>query len=93
MCVDIFQSKPFPQEMPKDITKCKGILVVDEQSPSGNLTSCIFEGFSSQGCFPKIISKSLPEQYVYENGGRNYLLNKLGLSNEDILKAANLIKW
>ena len=78
--------------MPQELSSCKGMVVVDEQSPSGNLSSCIFEGFSEQNLFPKIISCSLPEKYVFENGGRNYLLNKFGLSNEDIISAANKIK-
>ncbi len=91
ICVDIFRSKPFPKELPKKVSTCKGIVVVDEQSPSGNLTSCIFEGFSSQNYFPKIISKSLPEKYVFENGGRNFLLDKNGLSNKDIIEASNKI--
>jgi len=90
-CVDIFKSKPFPQKLPKEIASCKGLIVVDEQSPSGNLSSCIFEGFSEQNYFPKIISKSLPEKYIFENGGREYLLNKFGLSNNDILSAAKKI--
>ena len=90
-CVDIFRSKPFPKELPEKISSCKGIVVVDEQSPSGNLSACIFEGFSDQNKFPKIISKSLPEKYVFENGGREYLLNKFGLSNDEIMAAARKI--
>ena len=90
-CVDIFRSKPFPVDLPKMVSLCKGIVVVDEQNPSGNLSSCIFEGFSHQNFFPKIISKSLPEKYIFENGGREYLLNKFGLSNEDIIKASKKI--
>jgi transketolase len=90
-CVDIFRSKPFPNDLPKTISACKGIIVVDEQSPSGNLSSCIFEGFSHQNLFPKIISKSLPEKYIFENGGREFLLNKFGLSSKDIVEAANKI--
>ena len=90
-CVDIFRSKPFPNNLPKTLSPCKGIVVVDEQSPSGNLSSCIFEGFSNQDYFPKIISRSLPERYIFENGGRDYLLNKFGLSNDDIIAAANKI--
>ena len=89
--VDLFRSKPFPESLPKKILSCKGIVAVDEQSPSGNLASCIFEGFSNQNYYPKIVSKSLPEKYVFENGGRDYLLNKFGLSNDDILKAAQKI--
>ena len=91
ICVDIFRSKPFPKELPKEISLCKGIVVVDEQSPSGNLSSCVFEGFSEQNYFPKIVSKSLPEKYVFENGGRSYLLKKFGLSNEDIISATKQI--
>ena len=51
----------------------------------------VFEGFSSQNFFPKIISKSLPENYIFENGGRKYLLDKNGLSNKDIVSAAKKI--
>jgi hypothetical protein len=51
----------------------------------------VFEGFSDQNYFPKIISKSLPEHYIFENGGREYLLNKFGLSNDDIIKASKKI--
>ena len=91
ICVDIFRSKPFPENLAKKISSCKGIVVVDEQSPSGNLSSCIFEGFSQQNLFPKIISKSLPEKYIFNNGGRDYLLNKFGLSNIDIIAAAKQI--
>ena len=90
-CVDIFRSKPFPEDLPKKISPCKGIVVVDEQSPSGNLSSCVFEGFSSQNYFPKIVSQSLPERYVFENGGREYLLNKFGLSYSDIIRSAKKI--
>ena len=86
-----YNSKPFPNELPKTISPIKGILVVDEQSPSGNLSSCVFEGFSEQNVFLKIVSKSLPEKYIFENGGREFLLNKFGLSKEDILKAAKKI--
>ena len=91
ICVDIFRSKPFPEDLPKEILSCKGIVVVDEQSPSGNLSACVFEGFSAQNYFPKIVSQSLPEKYVFENGGREYLLNKFGLSYDDIVRSAKKI--
>ena len=90
-CVDIFKSKPFPKELPKLISPCKGIVVVDEQNPSGNLAACVFEGFSESNFFPTIISKCLPEEYVFENGGREYLLDKFGLSIQDILDSSKKI--
>ena len=92
VCIDIFRSKPFPDSMPKTLSSCKGIVVVDAQSPSGNLSSCIFEGFSNQNYFPKIVSNSLPEKYVFENGGREYLLNKFGLSEDNILNSVKDVK-
>jgi len=91
ICVDVFRSKPFPKELSKEVLPCKGIVVVDEQSPSGNLSSCIFEGFSLQNHYPKIVSNSLPEQYIFENGGREYLLNKFGLSTQKILESVKKI--
>ena len=90
-CVDVFRSKPFPEALPLKTFSCKGFVVVDEQSPSGNLSSCIFEGFSEQKKFPKIISKCLPERYFFENGGREFLLNKFGLSKDDIINASKKI--
>ena len=90
-CVDIFRSKPFPENLPKRLLSCRGVVVVDEQTPSGNLSSCVFEGFSKQNIFPKIISKCLPEKYIFENGGRDYLLNKHGLSNDNIIAATEKI--
>ena len=53
-----FITKNPEKDLPKIISSCKGIVVVDEQTPSGNLSSCVFEGFSHQNYFPKIISKS-----------------------------------
>lgn len=90
-CVDVIRSKPFPKNLCKKISSCKGIIVVDEQSPCGNLSACIFEGFSQQDYFPKIISKSLPEMYFFENGGRDFLLNNYGLSEDQIIKASKKI--
>ncbi|MDC0052083.1 1-deoxy-D-xylulose-5-phosphate synthase [bacterium] len=91
ICIDLFRAKPFPNKLPKIISSVKGIVTVDEQSPSGNLSSCVFEGFSEQNVFLKIVSKSLPEKYIFENGGREFLLNKFGLSKEDILEATKKI--
>ena len=67
-------------------------MIVDEQTPSGGLSSCVFEGFSKNKFYPKIISKSLPDQYIFDNGGRNYLLKKYGLGETDILKSLKKLK-
>lgn len=86
--INLFRAKPFPKNLINEINKIDKFIVVDEQSPSGNLSSCVFEGFSENQFFPKIISRSLPEKYVFQNGGREYLLNQFGLSKNDLLNAA-----
>ena len=84
--INLFRSKPFPINLAKSLKKIKNFLVVDEQTPSGNLSSCVFEGFRDKNFFPKIISKSLPERYFLKTEDVN-TFNKFGLSKKDILKA------
>ena len=52
--------------------------------PAGNLTSMIFELFLETPHNPIIKNVSLPEKYIFENGGRELLLDKYGLSLDDI---------
>ena len=88
-CIDIFRTKPFPTELYEVVKDTKGILAVDEQGPNGALPSCIFEGLNSNLNMPRIISKTLPDNFIFENGGRDYLLDKNGLSLDDIEEASN----
>ena len=90
--INLFRSKPFPKNLTKKIKNLQNFLTVDEQTPSGSLSSCVYEGFAEQKFFPKIISKSLPEKYIFDNGGREYLLKKYGLGHKDILKSINTLK-
>lgn len=83
--INLFRSKPFPKNIISILEKSKKILVVDEQTPGGNLGSTIFENLSKNNIFPKIKVRSLKETYVFENGGREYLLKNYGLSEEEIL--------
>lgn len=87
--IDLIKSKPFPNDLVGLLAQqTKGIVAVDEQTPSGSLAAAVFEATSASGKFPKIVSLSLPEMYVFENGGREYLLKKLGLSADGIRKVA-----
>ena len=90
--INLFRSKPFPEKLVKEVRNIKHFLVVDEQTPSGDLSSCVYEGFREKKFFPIINSKSLPERYFFENGGREYLLNKFGLSSKDIFLAAKNLR-
>ncbi len=90
--INLFRAKPFPDKVVNIVKKINRFMIVDEQTPSGGLSSCVFEGFSKNKFYPKIISKSLPDQYIFDNGGRNYLLKKYGLGEIDILKSLKKLK-
>ena len=84
-CIDLIRSKSFPDRFKYYLLKA--LLVVDEQTPSGNLAACVFEGLSNKDTFLPIVSKCLPEKYIFDNGGRNKLLEENGLGLTDIREA------
>ena len=88
---DIIQSKPFPKDVVNELKKCKGAVVVDEQTPAGSLGAAVFEACSEENFWPKIVNVTLPEMYFFENGGREYLHRKHGLSFENIMAQSNRI--
>ena len=85
-CLDLFKSKPISENLISILGNCKKIVCVDEQMPAGNLASMVFELFAKTSFNPVIKNISLPEKYIFENGGREYLLDKFGLSLGDIEK-------
>ena len=56
---------------------------------SGGLASCIFENFNKNDFFPKILNICLPEKYIFDNGGRDYLLDINSLSKKISLIKVN----
>jgi transketolase len=85
--VDLLRAKPFPAGLARTLATAAGTVVVDEQTPSGSLPAAVFEGCAAQGAFPHIVPVTLPEQYVFQNGGRVALLETLGLSRAGIISA------
>jgi transketolase len=84
--VDLVQSKDFPRELVQLFgDKALGVVAVDEQSPSGALGSAVFEACSTFDIFPRIINVTLPEEYLFENIGRDGHLKAHGLTVENIL--------
>lgn len=87
--VDLIQSKPFPKTLLNAIDVSAGVIVIDEQTPSGSLGAAVMEAMSNSDILKKVKQITIPEMYVFENGGREYLLNKLGLNKDNILKTLN----
>ena len=87
--VDLIQVKPFPNSLLQIIDGSVGVIVIDEQTPSGSLGAAVMEAMSDANIQKKVKQITIPEMYVFENGGREYLLNKLGLNKDNILKTLN----
>tara|TARA_Y100001936_G_C16004127_1_gene629624 strand:- start:71 stop:1012 length:942 start_codon:yes stop_codon:yes gene_type:complete len=85
--IDLIRAKPFPKELKKNLSKYNSIITIDEQTSTGSLESLIKENISSK---KNIIPMSLPDQFIFENTGRDNLLDKYGLSVSKIKK--NILK-
>ena len=74
--------KPFPKDLIKLLDNYNTIVCVDEQTFSGGLYSIISEKINNK----KLINLSIPDKFIFENLGREMLLDKNGLSAQNILK-------
>ncbi len=84
--VDLIQAKPFPVELVNLLRDVDSVIAIDEQSPSGAIGSAIFEACSERDVFPRIINITLPDEYLFDNIGREGLHIKHGLSVANILE-------
>lgn len=81
--IDLIRAKPFPKELKNILSKYKSIITIDEQTSVGSLESLVKENISSK---QNVHSLSLPDQFIFENIGRDKLLDKYGLSIANIKK-------
>ena len=83
--IDIIRSKPFPIKVISELKKYKNIIIIDEQILSSSLTSIIAEILIHHRTNINVKSFHLNEKHVFENGGREKLLNNNGLNINKIL--------
>jgi transketolase len=81
--IDLIQSKPFPKKLKNILKKYSQIMTIDEQTSEGSLGSLIKENIDH---YAKIKSLSLPDKFIFENLGRDKLLDSNGLSINNISK-------
>jgi transketolase len=79
--IDLIQSKPFPKSLKSHLNTYKEILTIDEQTNVGSLGSLIKENINKS-----IISLALPDKFIFENLGRDKLLDQNNLSVNNIIK-------
>ena len=83
--VDVFRNKPLNLESLKPIfEKYEKIITVEEQCLSGGFGSSILEAISDLDMVNSVKRLGLEERYYFENGGREYLLDTFGLSNQKL---------
>ena len=81
--IDLIQAKPFPKNLRNILKKYSRIMTIDEQTSEGSLGSLIKENIRH---YAKLESISLPDKFIFENSGREKLLDVNGLSVATISK-------
>ncbi len=84
--IDLFRIKPFPKNLVSQIKNYKEIISIEEQLASGGFGASIQEELSNNNINIKVKKFCLEDKYYFENGGRDYLHNKYGLSSEKIIR-------
>ena len=84
--IDLINTKPIPKILKKIFNSYSEILTIDEQTEQGSLGSALLEFLNNGETKTKIKCYNLNENFIFENGGRERLLNSNGLNLSNILK-------
>ena len=88
--IDFYQHNPINQSYLNSVLdKYSKIIIIDEQTEKFN-TSTIIKNISSPKNFSKIKSFGLKDRFVFENGGRDFLLQKNGICFDTIISEIKL---
>jgi len=88
--VDISRVKPLAKnELINILSNSSQVITIEEQSLSGGFGSAICEFICDNQLSCKVLRFGLPENYIFENGSRDYLLDQNGLSIEKIKNSIN----
>jgi len=86
--IDLYRIKPLNTDrLAAVLSKFDAVVSVEEQCLDGGFGSAIGEFLLDQGVPAKLKRLGLPERYYFENGGRNYLLDRFGLGTDHIAEA------
>ncbi|MEE2960702.1 MAG: transketolase C-terminal domain-containing protein [Myxococcota bacterium] len=86
--IDLFRVKPINKKaLCELLEKYDGIVTVEEQWLSGGMGSAVLEVMADVGLSKPVKRLGLPENFLFENGGRDYLHEKYGPNTKQILSA------
>ncbi len=85
--IDLYQHSPLNKNLiNKSLEKYKKIIIIDEQSEKLGTKSILFNILNTSN-IKKIKNYSLKDRFIFENGGRDYLLSKNGIDLKTIIKS------
>lgn len=83
--IDLWRVKPLNNNVLKSVFKdFTHVVTIEEQTLDGGFGSSIYEFLMDNQIFVKTLRLGFPEKFIFENGTRDYLLNKHGLSTDSI---------
>ncbi len=85
--IDLFRSKPFPINLNLILQRYHTIISIDEQTKPGGFGSLLKENLKKT---TNIVEMCLADKFIFENLGRDRLLDKYGLSKNLIKR--NILK-
>ena len=85
--IDLYQHSPLnAKELNKVLKRYKKIIIIDEQVEKAGTKAILFNEIDCS-LLSKIKSFCLPNKFIFENGGRDYLLKKNGINIKEIIKS------
>ena len=86
LVIDLIRQKPFPQ-LNKVLSSFKKILIIEEQTSFGGLSSALLEYMCDNKIYVETNRMCIPDKHFFENGGRDVILKKAGLGQDNIKKS------
>tara|TARA_B100000029_G_scaffold304065_1_gene296925 strand:- start:1766 stop:2713 length:948 start_codon:yes stop_codon:yes gene_type:complete len=87
--IDLFQTEPIPNGVKKILKNYKNIIIIDEQIRNSSLISSFGIIILESKISAKFKGFCLKDNYVFDNGGREKLLNENGISIVEIKNYLN----
>ena len=81
--IDLIRVKPFP-DIEHVISKAKNVLIVDEQTSYGSLSSAFLEYMCDANFTKNVHRMFVPDKHFFDNGGRETIHSLAGISNKHI---------
>lgn len=88
--IDLFRIKPLcARALIQQLERYPLVVTLEEQCLAGGFGSAVAEAFVDHGVQKPLLRLGLPDRYFFENGGRNHVLEKSGLSPDSIAERIN----